>query len=76
MLKKYEKIVKRNIDDIERESSSLDKHYLTTRYLDALADISPHEAYNEKDAKDSINHAEKIINFVMEEIKHFSEKQS
>ena len=48
---------------------SLDKHYITTRYPDALPNIAPHKAYNRNEAELAIDQANKIIDFVIKEIK-------
>ena len=69
LLGKYKEIKKINFDDIESTALSLDKHYITTRYPDALPNIVPHKAYTKKEGELAINQAKKIINFVMKEIK-------
>ncbi|GAG58599.1 unnamed protein product, partial [marine sediment metagenome] len=39
LLEKYKELKNENFDDIERTALSLDKHYITTRYPDALPNI-------------------------------------
>lgn len=69
LLEKYKELKHKNFDDIEATALSLDKHYITTRYPDALPNTAPHKAYNRSEAELAINQAKKIINFVNEEIK-------
>ncbi|MFW9881052.1 MAG: HEPN domain-containing protein [Candidatus Thorarchaeota archaeon] len=69
LLEKYKELRKSNFDDIESTALSLDKHYITTRYPDALPNIAPHKAYNKQEAELAINQAERIISFVNKEIK-------
>ena len=69
LLAKYKEIKNENFDDIERMALSLDKHYITTRYPDALPNIAPHKAYNKQEAEIAIVQATKIIDFVNKEIK-------
>lgn len=69
LLEKYKNIKNENFDNIERLALSLDKHYITTRYPDALPNIAPHKAYNKQEAEIAINQAKDIINFVNKEIK-------
>ena len=69
LLEKYKEIKKVKFEDIERTALSLDKHYITTRYPDALPNIAPHKAYNRHEAELAITQATNIINFVNKEIK-------
>ncbi|MFX0000844.1 MAG: HEPN domain-containing protein [Candidatus Hermodarchaeota archaeon] len=69
LLVKYKDLKNENFDDIERLALSLDKHYITTRYPDALPDIAPHKAYNKQEAEIALIQAKDIINFVNKEIK-------
>ena len=69
LLEKYKEIKNKNFEDIERLALSLDKHYITTRYPDALPNIAPHKAYNRQEAEVAISQAEDIIDFVNKEIK-------
>ncbi|MCK4370391.1 MAG: HEPN domain-containing protein [Candidatus Lokiarchaeota archaeon] len=69
LLEKYKEIKNENFDDIERTALSLDKHYIITRYPDALPNIAPHKAYNKQEAELAIIQATNIINFVNKEIK-------
>ncbi|MFX1502074.1 MAG: HEPN domain-containing protein [Promethearchaeota archaeon] len=68
LLEKYRDLKNANFKDIERIALSLDKHYITTRYPDALPNIAPHNAYNQQEAELAIKQAKKIINFVNKEI--------
>jgi len=69
LLEKYKEIKNKSFNDIETIALSLDKHYITTRYPDALPNIAPHKAYNKSEAELAITQAKKIINFVNKEIK-------
>jgi HEPN domain-containing protein len=69
LLEKYKEIKNKNFEYIERLALSLDKHYITTRYPDALPNIAPHKAYNRQEAEIAINQAKDIIDFVNKEIK-------
>ena len=69
LLEKYKDIKNEKFDDIEGLALSLDKHYITTRYPDALPNIAPHKAYNKQEAETAINQAKDIIDFVNKEIK-------
>lgn len=42
----------------------LDRHYIPTRYPDALPEGSPHEAFGPEDADDAVRRAEAIIDAV------------
>ena len=70
LLESYKNLKNIDLKDISNLALSLDKHYITTRYPDALPNIPPHKAYNKSEARTAINQAEKIINFVLGEIKH------
>ena len=65
----YKELNNKNFDDIERTAQALDKHYITTRYPDALPNIAPHNAYNKQEAELAISQASNIINFVKKKIK-------
>ena len=69
LLEKYKEIKNENFDNIERLALSLDKHYITTHYPDALPNIAPHKAYNKQEAEIALNQAKDIIDFVNKEIK-------
>ena len=69
LLEKYKDIKDKNFDHIEKLGLSLDKHYITTRYPDALPNIAPHKAYNKQEAEIALNQAKDKIDFVNEEIK-------
>jgi HEPN domain-containing protein len=48
----------------------LDKYYLTTRYPDAIAPPAvPYKSFTEKEAKEAINLASKLLNFVKNKIR-------
>ena len=68
LVEKYGEQKKCEFEDIKSTALSLDKHYITTRYPDALPNIAPHKAYIKKDAELAIAQAKKIINFVNKEI--------
>ena len=63
LLEKYKDIKNFNFKDIESTALSLDKHYITTRYPDALPNIAPHKAYNKQEAELAINQAKKNNQF-------------
>jgi len=75
LLKKYAEIRNRDIHSIEKEALSLDREYIPTRYPDALPGLAPHEAYDEKDAKNALKEAEKIFQFVKNEFNTFKEEE-
>ncbi len=54
---KFEKKLK----PLEKEGSFLDRFYIPTRYPNGLPGGTPYEAFNEKDASEAMNSAEKII---------------
>ncbi len=68
LIEKYKEIKKISLNDIESKTLSLDKHYITTRYPDALPDLAPHKAYDKHEAEVAINQAEEIILFVKKEM--------
>ncbi|HUW89420.1 MAG TPA: HEPN domain-containing protein [Candidatus Nanopelagicaceae bacterium] len=68
LLEKYKEITHANIDDLQKSALSLDKHYITTRYPDALPDLAPHKAYTIEEAENAITLAQKIISYVKIEI--------
>ncbi len=49
---------------VEDNAKSLDKLYIPTRYPDALADITPAEAFTEKEAHSAIELAQEILSCV------------
>jgi HEPN domain-containing protein len=69
LIESYKELKKEDLEDISNYALSLDKHYITTRYPDALPDLPPHKAYNKQEAELAISQAEKIISFVKEEIR-------
>ncbi len=75
LLKKYNELINRSINSIEKEALYLDKQYIPTRYPDALPGIAPHKAYNKEEAESAVKQAEKIINYVKKEIEYFKEKK-
>lgn len=46
----------------------LDRHYIPTRYPDALPEGSPHEAFGSDDADDAIRRADGILTAVRESL--------
>lgn len=68
LLEKYKELKKLDLDDLSRYALNLDKHYITTRYPDALPDLAPHNAYNNQEAELAIEQADKLIQFVKKEI--------
>jgi len=57
-----------NFKEIERESKSLDKYYIITRYPNALPGGIPSESFDKSDAERAIFLSEKIINFIKSKI--------
>jgi HEPN domain-containing protein len=49
---------------IEKDSKSLDKYYIPTRYPNALPGGIPSESFDKNDAEKAISLAEKIISFI------------
>ncbi len=49
--------------------AELDKHYIPSRYPNGLPDSIPSEVYLKQDAEVSINHSEKVLEFVSKLIK-------
>ena len=47
---------------------ALDKLYIPTRYPDALAELTPAEAYTRTEAETAVNHAQAIIAAVAQEL--------
>ncbi|MHA1670581.1 MAG: HEPN domain-containing protein [Promethearchaeota archaeon] len=47
LLEKYKELKKLDFNDLSRYPLNLDKHYITTRYPDALPDLAPHKVYKE-----------------------------
>ncbi len=68
LLEKYKELKKLDLDDLSNYALNLDKHYITTRYPDALPDLAPHNAYNNQEAEIAIEQADKLIQFVKKEI--------
>jgi len=73
LLKKYNEKKNRSINVIVKEARNLDREYFSTRYPDALPGITPHEAYDKDDAEHAIKQAEKILNFVDDEIDYLKQ---
>lgn len=44
--------------------TTLDKHYVLSRYPNSIPDGIPHEIYTEKEASDSISHSKRVLNLV------------
>jgi len=75
LLKKYNELINRSINSIEKEALYLDKQYIPTRYPDSLPGIAPHKAYTKEEADSAVKQAEKIINYVENEIDYFKESK-
>ena len=69
LLYKYQEIKGSKYDQIIQDALSLDKHYITTRYPDALPDLAPHNAYSKSEAELAIKQAERIIQFIEREMR-------
>jgi len=68
LLEKYKELKNLDLQNLSQYALSLDKHYITTRYPDALPDLAPHNAYNAQEAEKAIEQADKLIEFVKIEI--------
>lgn len=68
LIEKYKILKNLDLEDLEKKALSLDKHYITTRYPDALPNITPHKAYSKDEAELAIKQADDIITFVKTEI--------
>ncbi|MHA1191615.1 MAG: HEPN domain-containing protein [Promethearchaeota archaeon] len=68
LLEKYKELKKIDLHNLSSYALNLDKHYITTRYPDALPDLAPHKAYNNQEAEIAIDQADKLIQFVKKEI--------
>ncbi len=63
LLERYEKKT-RSKTGLETYAKELDRHYIPSRYPDALPYGSPKDAYDEAIATKCIHHARKILDFV------------
>lgn len=52
--------------DLREAALHLDKLYIPTRYPDALAELTPGEAYTEAEARTALSHTRRIISRVQE----------
>lgn len=55
--------------ELIREGEKLDRYYIPTRYPNAWPSGPPYKHYNEEDAKEALEYAEKIISFAEKELK-------
>ena len=80
LLKEWKRIAeeeKMQLDDAEYKNliekcQDLDRHYIQLRYPNGFASGYPAEFYNQKTAKECIEYANSIIQFVKEKIKEIS----
>jgi HEPN domain-containing protein len=49
-------------------ANRLDRHYIPSRYPNAWPSGAPHERYSEKDAKEAMEDAGRILDFVKEKV--------
>ncbi|KPL00315.1 MAG: hypothetical protein AMJ90_08280 [candidate division Zixibacteria bacterium SM23_73_2] len=49
---------------LEKECKTLDKYYIISRYPNGLPGLTPSEYFDQKEAKEALNKALKIIKFV------------
>ena len=68
LLEKYKELKGLELKELSKLALSLDKHYITTQYPDALPNLAPHKAYYKEEAEKAIHQAETIISFVKREI--------
>ncbi len=60
----------KHFEEIVEYGKILDRYYIPTRYPDALAPpVAPFEIYTEKDAKEALDFAKKIVEIVSQKIK-------
>lgn len=53
--------------EFHEDAQLLDRFYIPTRYPNGLPELIPQEAYSERDAKDGLKSATRIIGFVEKE---------
>ena len=63
------------VEELFESAKYLNKHYITTRYH-GFAEGAPEKYYTKKDAKNAINHAEKILKFCENKISNPSKKNN
>ncbi len=68
LIQHLQKIGKDEYSSILSEGREFDLHYTSTRYPDTLPDISPSELYDRKISQKLMKNAEKILDFVQEEM--------
>lgn len=57
-----------DFETLRQHCRVLDRHYIPTRYPDALPDATPHEAFGPEDTDDAIRRAEAILQAVRDAI--------
>ena len=56
-------------DGLRESITILDQYYVPTRYPDALAGMTASGVYHEEEAREAVEYAEKVLEFVMERVK-------
>lgn len=56
-------------DELREPVAILDQYYIPTRYPDALAGMTASGVYHEEEAREAVEYAEKILEFVMQRLK-------
>ena len=59
----FEKVGKNPDDKLMSFARELDRHYIPSRYPDALPSGTPHEAYDEETSARAIEIAEKVVEY-------------
>ncbi|MFX1513731.1 MAG: HEPN domain-containing protein [Promethearchaeota archaeon] len=74
LLERYEKKTGSNTG-LETYAKELDRHYIPSRYPDALPYGSPKDAYDEVIATKCLHHAEEILDFVEKQRRRMQKKK-
>ena len=56
-------------DGLREPITILDQYYVPTRYPDALAGMTASGVYHEEEAREAVEYAEKVFEFVMKRVK-------
>ena len=70
-----ENVNEERFKELKGKCQELDRHYIQPRYPNGFASGYPAEYYNQKTAKECIEHAKSIIRFVKEKIKEISSSE-
>ncbi|MHA1436849.1 MAG: HEPN domain-containing protein [Promethearchaeota archaeon] len=83
LMKEYKRILDEEKAELNEDKfkeliekcQELDRHYIQPRYPNGFASGYPAEYYNQKTAKESIEYAKSIFQFVKEKIKEISQSE-